>query len=64
MEYVILDESIKIDNMNYGTFVYILNITNDTIVAQVSNTEIICNIAILDNDIENSVKNYFKNLGE
>jgi hypothetical protein len=60
MEYIILNKNPIINQVVTSNFINILDITNDSCNVTISNNEAtIHNIVITNNDIVNSVNNYF-----
>lgn len=62
MDYVILDESVYIDGINCGNFINVTKVHNGIATIQISNTENIFNVIIVNNDLEQSIKDYCTNL--
>lgn len=61
MEYIILDKNVIIDDIEYGTFVNIVEINDNHIKVNISNTEIYCNVPLSGIGIEQSIITYFNN---
>lgn len=58
MDYLTLSETLYIDGINVGDFIY-YTLNNDQLQVTISNTETVYNITLLNNDINYSVINYF-----
>lgn len=59
-DFVILDNMIVINDRTYSNFVWVIGTENGFANVLVSNTDIYCNVFISDNDVEQSIKDYFK----
>ena len=63
MEYITLDFQPIINGITNSSFINVLDITGDNCNVTISNNEAtIHSIAITNNDIQNSVSEYFKNI--
>lgn len=58
MDYLTLSETLYIDGIDVGDFIY-YTLNNDQLQVTISNTETVYNITLLNNDINYSVINYF-----
>lgn len=65
MEYVILDKTIIINNENLGTFINVLDITDNVANVNISNRDSeIHSVIIVNNDPETCIKEYFDSISD
>lgn len=64
MDYVILDKTVYIDNVSCGTFVNILNVRDGIASVILGNTFHNFNIIVVNNDVQQSVKDFFDTFTE
>lgn len=65
MEHIIIRETIRIDNVNYGDFLNVTGVNGNTVSVNISNNESMTyDIKVVNNDVETSVNDFFAMLGD